>query len=229
MIAEAAAGQGPTLLVDAAPNPLPLAISYDATANMSFTAPSAHRGLAWSLSGSTGRAKAAIGNSKIATRLGGKTMWTLETVVDVANCTSTDCRVLTIATDVAGYGSAALIVNDSTHVSVYLDGAPTTFAVLAGVGRIVLHAVIDTTAAGAGERIQLFINGVAATETGGGQPAQNAVLTLGAGDSLVVGNVDTSNRSFAGTEFYAALYDVALTPLEITAQAAALAADDDTP
>jgi hypothetical protein len=229
LIAEAASGSAPTALIDAAPSPLPLPITY--SPNFQYTTVTGHRGIQWAaMAAHPARATAPISGTKVAARLGGATTWTLEVVVDVQALSppgGIDCRIITLANGTTTYGDAALVTSDLTHVNLFVNGVATTWAVTEASGRHVLHAVVDTAPVDPAQRAQLYVDGAPATLGGGAEPLQGETLTLAASESLSIGNVDTGGRSFIGVEYYAALYDVALSPTEVAANASALGADDD--
>jgi hypothetical protein len=224
---EAASGQAPAALVDAAPSPLNLPITY--TSNLSYAGARYHRGLASATAGDDGRADIALAGTKLATNLTGATTWTLEVVYQVKAVSppsGVDCRILTIATGTVGYGNAALVTSDTGHVDLEINGIGTAWPV-DETSVVVLHAVVDTSAASSVQRTQVFVNGGAVLNGGGTEPAQNAGLNIAATDHLTVGNVSVGGRSFVGDVLYAAIYDVAFTPAEVGKNASALMSSDD--
>ncbi|HEX5058901.1 MAG TPA: LamG-like jellyroll fold domain-containing protein [Kofleriaceae bacterium] len=224
-IDEAAAGQSPTQLTDAAANPFPLAMTY--TGTLSFTEVATQRGLHWTTPGDLGRASAPIDNTKITMALAGAKRWTYELVVDLRNATSGECRLISIGNGTATYGDAALITSDLTTLRLHVDATYAHWNVTFGSGRVVLHAVVDTTLATSTSRYQLFVNGTQALRIAGTVPVQDAGLVIPANDYLAIGNVEGAGRSPGGDVYYAAIYSDALTPAEITANTARLLANDD--
>jgi len=80
-IDEAASGQTPQQLIDAAPSPLNLTINY--TPSLTFTEVASNRGLHWALLGSSANARTTLDGTKILSGLNGHTTGTIEAVVDV--------------------------------------------------------------------------------------------------------------------------------------------------
>jgi hypothetical protein len=229
LIAEAGSGNAPAALVDAASDPLDLPITY--TPMLAYTTDSGHRGLAWTNPmADDGRADIAVAGTKIAQQLAGRTQWTIEAVYDVeAIGPGIDARIVTISTGSTGYGTATLLTSDRSHVTVEINGVGTAWPVDETQGRIVVHAVVNTNASSAGQRVQVYVAGAPMINGGGMPPNQGAGLGLAATDHLTVGNINTGGRSFKGKLYYAAFYNVALSQAEVVDNAAALAADDDHP
>ena len=140
-----------------------------------------------------------------------------------------DARIVTISTGTVGYGTATLLTSDRLHANVEVNGLGTAWPVDETKGRIVVHAVVNTTASGAGQRVQVYVGGAPMINGGGTAPNPGVGLALTATDHLSIGNVDTGGRSFVGKIYYAAFYNVALSQGEVVANAAALASDDDHP
>jgi hypothetical protein len=95
------------------------------------------------------------------------------------------------------------------------------------LGRSVLHVVVDTTDTPSTNRVRLYVNGVLQTATGGTQPAQNATINIGTGNSICLGNRDTQGRSMDGAIYYAALYANSLSATQVTDNSKILMAWDD--
>jgi hypothetical protein len=221
-IDEAAAGMQPAALIDSAPAPLALPVSY--TPALAYTQVATGRGLGWATSTDTGRASIAVAGTKLAALAGGRT-WTYELVVDV-RAPSSESRIISINDDVNGYGSAALLTGNLTDLR--LDAGP-QFAAWSGNvdlsrGRTILHVVVDTAAAA--DRATLHVDGaLIARSTGDFAP--DAMLAFGANDYFTLGNVEGSPRSFTGAIYYAAVYGAALSESEIANNVAVLLGGDD--
>jgi hypothetical protein len=227
-MAEAASGQTPTALLDAAPSPLDLPIAY--SSQLAYAGASGHRGLEWGSAGDSAVASVPLTATKLAVQLTGKTTWTFEVVADVKAVSppsGLDCRIFTIATGTNGYGTAGMITSDLGHVTVEINNSTaTTWAVDETQGPFVMDVVVDTNQP-PGSRVKFFLNGAAQPLGGGSEPTLGAGLAIAATDHLSVGNVDSGGRSFAGDETYAAIYNVALTSAEVARNASALQANDD--
>ena len=228
-INEAASGQMPAALVDSALQPLALPITY--TSKLAYTEDNGHRGLHQaSMTPDNARADVGVAGTKVGPLLAGKTQWTIEAVYDVQAIPATiNARIVTIATGITTYGTMALLTVDRAHVNLELNGVGTTWPVDETMGRVVVHAVVNTNATTASGREQVYVAGGPVINGGGTGPSQGAGLSLQATDHLTIGNVDTGGQSFQGTVYYVALYDVALSQSEVAQNAAALATDDDHP
>lgn len=225
-INEASSGQTPTALIDSAPNPLNLDITY--TGQMQFTETGGHRGLAWTTSADDARADVAVMGTKIRNQLNGSQTSTIEVVIDVNAVTSLSSRIVHIGNAMES-GECSLTSTNDARLTVRGSNADIgTFPVdLPGSGRIVVHAVVDTTLNTAGDRTRLYVDGVEVPNTGGINPIQNDTYSIGASSSFVIGNRAIGGRSVEGTIYYAALYSAALTPAEVANNAAILAVSDD--
>lgn len=219
---EAANGTTPTMVLDSAPNPANLPLTY--TPELAYTDTATGRGLRWTTQGTAGRASLATASSKF-TALNGATTWSYEIVVDVRNQGS-QSRIVSVNDNTNGYGTASMLTGGSTDLRLF---AGAELAAWSGVdlaaGRVVLHAVVDSTRST--DRAQLYINGTPRTLTS--DFASSTAIVLGANDFFTLGNVEGSSRSFEGDLFYVAMYTVTLTPAEIAANSALLLANDDRP
>src|SRR5262245_56645187 len=102
-IDEAASGQLPTELADAAPNPFPLALHY--TTQMAYTNVSGAHGLRWISFDDDGRGTALVMGSKLQA-LNGAQRWTFEVVVDLRDAgNGGEVRLVSIANGTAGFGA----------------------------------------------------------------------------------------------------------------------------
>ena len=223
-IDEASAGIDPTALVDSAPAPLALPLTY--SNGFRFAQLPTGWGLRWDSVTELGRASVMVGGTKLAALATTKT-WTYEVVLDVRT-PATESRIMTINDNVNGHGSASLLTGSATDLRLYMDPEAASWAGnvdLAG-GRIVLHAVVDTAAAS--NRATVHMDGQPVARSSADYAA-NTMPTFGANHYFTLGNVEGSARSFIGDLYYAAVYDVALTGPEIEANAKLLLANDDRP
>jgi hypothetical protein len=244
---EAASGTAPVAVLDAAPNPLHLPTSY--LNQLAYTEAGGNRGLRWPVAAVDGGPAAAIAGTKLQGFDGGTTL-TIEVVVDIDQATSSTSRLCNLG---AGpYSAFALgadlpeVVEDvpviGSPVDVEFRGRFTTadysyarFPVALGrLGRVVLHAVIDTSEDVRTDRMRLYVNGTREpiedlySELGGGMgPAQGEALFVEATETFSIGNRTLGSRSPEGTIFYTALYDYPLQQVQITHNALELLADDD--
>lgn len=225
-INEAASGQTPTQLVDSAPNPLNLGLTY--TDELSFTESGGNRGLQWTAAGGDARAEVAVNGTKIRNSLNGSQTGTIEVVIDIDDVTGFSSRISHIGSGMQS-GEFSLTSTSTGSLTVRVKGFDVgTFPVnLPASGRIVVHAVLDTTLATAGNRTRLYVDGAEIANTGGFDPLHNDTIAIGMSSSYVLGNRAIGDRSFQGTLHYGALYSAALTPAEIANNAAVLSASDD--
>ena len=223
-IDEAASGQGPTQLEDAAPTPMPLALHY--TNAMSFAQP-ASRGLHWTTADDEGRASAPVDSTKIISMLDPSTTFTLEVVASLQSTGAGEDRFISVANGTTTYGSIALITSDLLSLRLHLGTSTVYWSVPWAQGRLVLHCVVDTNQPTATDRALLYINGALATRTAGNSPSLGYTPPILTTDYLTVGNVEGAGRSPGGDVTYAAIYTTALSPSQVATNAQRLAANDD--
>ena len=227
---EAASAQGPSELLDAAPNPLNLGLTY--SPQLSFTTVSPNRGLHWTAASSAGDARATITGTKFHNLLHGSTTATIEAVVDVAAVGGGNCHITTVGPG-GNAGDLSLHTTNDTSVRLSWHSATNigTWTVpITTSGRVVLHAVLDTTEPSTADRTKLYVDGEAAVLTSGTQPALNATVDLTPSTTFVIGNgVGTSTLSIGGTIFYVAYYAGALSEQEVATNIKLLAVSDDSP
>ncbi|WP_156338755.1 hypothetical protein [Chondromyces crocatus] len=236
VINESPSSETPTELMDVAPDPLPLPITFaDALA---FTEDmNDHRGLTWPARGQGGRAARSIQNTKVATHLDQAQRLTLELVADVTDSDggSTLTRLFYLGTSDSVDQLSLIPRNDGANLRLYFNdnNADAHTGVqwpvnLHTAGRIVLHVVLDTTKATDSERVTLYRNGSALSPEGTPTwPGENERLNLTGTNSLALGNRPSGGRSIQGTLYYAAVYMRALTSNEVESNAAVLLANDD--
>jgi hypothetical protein len=182
---------------------------------------------------SSGDARVAITATKVYTALHGSMTATVEAVVDVlaVDTGSYGSPIVSIKASGASEGLVLQSSNPAELTLIWHGGANiATWAVpLSSSGRIVLHAVLDTTQASAPARTMLYVNGAPSALSGGQTPAQNATIDLTAATAFVVGSGVTSSLSIAGNIYYLAMYSSALSASEVAANAALLQGSDDAP
>jgi len=226
-IDEAAAGTAPAELIDSAPNPLNLPITY--AQGLAYVETGDNRGLRWTTEESDGRALASAAGTKIANALGGSTTATVELVVDVVSVTGGTPHPRLVFLGGAGASFARLGVNVHTvdELNIRFDTLPAgTFP--SGAGRQVVHLVVNTALGAPPARRKLYRDGIQAP-SGGDMIAQGATLTVGPQAVLCLGNRPSGGRSPLATLYYGALYAEALTDEEVAHNAQVLAGDDDHP
>jgi len=223
-IAEASSGQAPTALVDVAPSPLPMPISY--TNNLDYAQVGGHLGLSWLAAGSSGTVAVAAAGTKIAQALTASKTATIEVVAQIAAATGNPLARLGHPT----LGSQfSVLVTTMTGVEVLFGGGQNcgSWPVNFSAGRQVLHAVLDTSQPTVATRLQVYVNGTLV--------APSASTTCPAADqgldpsqsTYSIGSRTDSAASIQGTIFYAALYSAALTPAEVATNATLLLVNDD--
>jgi hypothetical protein len=227
-IDEADAGQTVLELQDAAPDPLPLAITYGP--ELTFATDGENRGLEWTAPELDGRASVAVDGSKLVALHGSKT-GTIEVVIDVDEVTSSNSRISHIGFDFEG-GRFSLTSPTTSRLRLFWQDSelagdwPVPLAML---GRVVVHAVLDTSLPDPADRARLFVNASPVARIGGTPPALDQVIDLSTGTHYVLGNREIGLRSFRGRLYYAAMYTSALTTDEVLHNAAILSTDDDAP
>lgn len=256
-INEAGAGTGPGELVDSAPDPLPLALSYgdvnDALPmggaggvggaggggvggapgpggpNMSFTEVDGHRGLTWIHKNISGRASTSVSNTKVL-QLDQTTQGTIECVAEIEDAGGTSACGRLSHLGVNNYGSFTLCVGTPSRIDAFFNRRQVEAWSTSLSGRIVLHYVLDTALVDPAARVLMYLDGA---DLGVGNaadepPMEGELLELSTG-LYALGNRIDEEASFMGTLFYCALYSVAFTPEEVANNAALLLLGDDAP
>jgi hypothetical protein len=224
-IDEAPSGTDPTELIDAAPDPLPLALSYAGV--MTFGERDGQRGLLFSAKEQLDVASTPIAGTKIFTRLSGKTTATLEVVVAIDDASISQSRLIYVG-EASEAGRFSLNAPQVDRVYVNWRGYDRigAFVVDLGPARVVLHAVLNTTAEPE-HRVRAFANGSPLPRIGGLIPGEGAGILLDGDEDLMIGNRPSGYRTPEGAIFYGAVYDVALSDEEVLRNAKALLASDD--
>ncbi|MFN0245348.1 MAG: LamG-like jellyroll fold domain-containing protein [Kofleriaceae bacterium] len=224
-IDEAASGQPQTLLVDSAPTPISLPITYGEAQYVETT--EGHRGLQWAAVSGDGKIEQAL-SGKLFTRLTNSLDITIEVVVQItaSGSSGSESQITGLRGSNPDFMLTALNTTDLRFFRPFgTEGATWTNANMQQ--RMVLHLVYDTSLQNANSRIELFRDGSMLVKTTGSVPMQNTEVNLGSSDALMIGNRQNQDRSINGTIFYVAYYDVALTATEIMTNTERLLANDD--
>jgi hypothetical protein len=225
---EAASGTAPTELIDHAPNPENLTLTYEG--EMSFDEVDGNRALSWAAFEQSSRASMPVAGSKIVQLQATKTA-TIEVVLEMSQVSSSHTRLSHIG-ESTDAGQFTLSSSAITRAQLYVNGwnrIGLWEVDFQSLGRMVLHAVLDTAQADAEDRQRLYINGAPAVRVGGSLAVQDLVIDVGTTTHYVIGNREIGSRSGLGKIYYAALYTDALTDAEIVNNAATLLFDDDAP
>lgn len=232
-IDEATGGRDPVELEDAAPDPLPLNISY--AGQLDFIEQEGHRGLRWTTTGTVGRAAADLAeDGKVWLALDGSTTGTIELVVHVEEVKpegsrlsqigeGDDSGVFTLRIDEPGSFAFNWNNNDGGRVSWAAD--------VNNLGRAVVHVVFDSSQADQEDRVKLYVNGEAQERTGGTPPGRDQAIDIvnGSSTAYVLGNTEQADRAVRGTFYYASMYSAALDQGEVAHNTTILLANDDGP
>ncbi|MBK9266761.1 MAG: hypothetical protein IPM54_44120 [Polyangiaceae bacterium] len=213
---EAASGKMPTHAVDSAPNPLNLPITYVGGSNqLQYTNVASGRGLEWADDDNSGVAKIPVDPTKVKAMLDGKQKATIELVARVDTATGNYNRLLAIGA--GGTNRFTLGVYDDPEYNFEMNNlvAGRWSANFSGMGRAVLHLVVDTTHGNSANRVRFYVDGALQSSIGGTAPSQNATIALTTGMSLCLGNRDSEGRSINGAIYYAALYERAFSTADI--------------
>jgi hypothetical protein len=226
---EATTGQMPTELIDSAPDPLNLPITYVTEMNFSQAAPG-QTGITWDAAGLDGRPTAPVDGSKLITRLQTSKVATTELVLEILDVTSSNSRLLFTGLD-ANTGRLTMATSATQYLTFYVNDtrAAASFLDVESMGRMTLHAVFDSTQTAPEDRARIYINGGPLPSFDITVPALDDVLDLQTGRHFAIGNREIGGRSIEGTIFYAAIYDEALTDAQVLQNAVLLLENDDTP
>jgi Concanavalin A-like lectin/glucanases superfamily len=226
-IDEAASGTNPQHLDDFAPAPLDLPLTY--SAGLAYTAVAGNRGLKWAAPNTVGDGRIAIAGTKIVNALNGSTEGTIEAVVDVEAVNAGNTHITCIGPGgnaggfsliAAGPNAVRLVWHEGVNIGTW--SVPITTS-----GRVVLHAVLDTGLSTSSARTRLYVNGQAATSSGGTPPAMSATIDLTPDIDFVIGNAVGTPLSIGGTIYYVAMYSGALSQQDIATNTQRLLASDD--
>lgn len=226
-IDEAESGQGPTMLSDAAPDPLPLTIDYNE--ELSFSGGPGKRGLQWSDGATSARAFAAIAATKISAMLDGSTQATIEMVVEL-DAVLISGSVLAMIGNGNDFGDLSLVAGGDGQLGFFWRSGADIYVWDTDVldaGRLVLHAVLDSARADPIMRGRYYVNGMQQVQ---GNPSVGIgqTIDLAADGHLAIGSAVAEPFSPRGIIAYVAYYNVALSEADILVNVARLNVSDDT-
>jgi hypothetical protein len=152
----------------------------------------------------------------------------MEAVVEIETATGGGSRIIHIGEPATQNTEMGMTIDDAGLVELRWNGnthvAEWNNTNLLGGGRHVVHLVVDVDAQA---RARLYLDGQELPATGASGPGQGEVLSLMAISELVLFNRTEGARTFEGVGYYAAIYDTALSPQDVSANAQALLAWDD--
>lgn len=222
---EASSGTAPMALDTGRPPYLDLFLSPSGSGPVYASAASG-RSIRWTNAGVGGGFIASASN-KIFNQLDGSREVTVEVVVDLDDADSSGSRLFHIGsgstTDLGlmiTNGSVIFPVNGSYSIEWNLQVGNLS-------GPTVLTVVFDSSRFNINDRIDFFVNGSRGPTSQIG-PAPNVAFDFGPGTDVVIGNRPSGSRSIDGDIGYVAVYDRALSSLEVAANAAALLVSHDT-
>lgn len=229
LIAEADSGQAVTELVDAAPSPLAIPITY--IPELTFAADTeGRRGLNFSVTNGAGRAAVGVDGTKVSQQIHASGTATIEVVADIVDIDN-PAGFLFIGQNIWTQ-RLALIAWEETLVTVVMNdggGWADFFVDVPAIGRTVYHGVLDTDAVAPEDRIRLYLNGARLTPIDTNFPTQGALIDLSIGNMLTIGNDANNTYSPEGMIFYVALYSSAFTDEQVSQNTPLLLYDDDVP
>ncbi|MFY0538171.1 hypothetical protein [Nannocystis pusilla] len=237
---EAKDGQGPKHALDAAPEPLDLPLVYDMGAmNPVYAEQDGHRGLRWPKPELHGRATLPVADTKVQTALQNRTAATIELVLEIDAVTLFGSRLLHVGRSFE-MGHFTLRSSALDRLEFYWKGnnlAGVWSLDWAGLGRVVVHLVLDTGQPEPIHRVRLYVDGAAVADGmdfGLMHPNQNEAIAIPTDPNIplyfALGNRGADgDRSFQGILYYAAIYANALSETQLQQNAEILAGNDDTP
>jgi len=226
---EADMGMTPLEIIDHAPPQLNLACDYS-QADMAFVDDPLGRGLSWSTLSVDDGAATLIDGSELKSRLQLGTAATIELVMQAVQIDNSVSHIfgINVSSTLPRFG---LVSTSLTELAFYWQPSPVRIGLWTVdlTARNVFHVVLNTAEVADSDRVRLFRNGTAVTNTTATFPGQDQLLDLSTSARLVAGNRITGGANMVGTIYYAAIYDDALTPEEIAQNSAVLTASDDPP
>ena len=223
---EAASGTGPSDLVDSAPSPLALPISYG---QASYVEEGGNKGLRWPSVSGNGVAQRSLSGTKILNGLTASDAVTIEVVIDIDDAGG-DGQNAQIAGLRGGNPDFMLKAQGNSGFRFFRPYGPlgALWENVHSQERMVLHLVYNANDPTPDNRIRLYKDGVLAPKTTSSPPQPGDNPGLGGGDFLVIGNGQSSpTDSILGTIYYVAMYKEALNLTEITNNHARLIVNDD--
>src|SRR3569623_980699 len=174
---------------------------------------------------------ATLASTKVNTALAGLQKVTLEVVIDSAASTSTYDSYFVVS-DGSSVGLVGIVVNHGAG-GLFADAgdgnSPNAGNIRYAIptsGVLVIHLVVDSTQATAANRFLIYVNGAVVTPTIIDQIGLNVALDTGFNWSTATVKMGESGAS-ARKLYYAALYATALTSGQVSANATALAVNND--
>jgi hypothetical protein len=219
--------EGSKVAHDAAPDPLDLTIDTVDGEPASVTDRNGHAGLTWSVAGVDGIASTPLANTKLMT-LDGATVLTFEMVANVQGVTLQGSRFI----DFGSFTPSLTLGSDepnTVHLRVYENNEVAVWPVsFEALGRVVIHLVVNAALPEL-DRAKLYLDGVAVTPSVLDPGALTQPFNLANAEAFALGNRPSlpSARSFAGTLYYAAIYDVAFDQDRVVQHAKRLQDNDD--
>lgn len=249
-IDEAASGQMPLTVNDAAPMPTALNVQPAGASSMAFhfiEALPGQRGIEWSQIGMDAMLVAAMSpdpNNKFRSRLNHHRFATLEAVIEIDDFIDGGTIFsLNQANDRECFGLYLSRANFDDIFEFWWSGgmySPPP-GILAGEwnmypayqhSRVVIHLVLDTLQSGDNDRVRLYVDGSEIPHrpfTNTAPPEHGAEISIESGNDiyLALGNRAGGSHSIAGILFYMAIYDVAFNAGRVYDHVSLLSVTDD--
>lgn len=221
------------LVFDAIAPPVDLSVELNGTGFPKLTGEPGVRGVTWDQAGTDGYVRTAIAGTKLES-LDGAQQATIEAVLSLTAVSDGETRLIHFGANTES-GRFSLRADDINTIELWIDDTMrVSWPVDLSAPRLVLHLVYDSDETDEADRARLYVGGALARDG-------SVASAISSGSSLDIasqapvtfhiGNRDgsspTDGRSAAGTYHYVALYDVALSALEVGTNAAALATRDD--
>ncbi len=226
-IDEAATGQAPTELTDAAADPLPLPITYGTA--LGFDEVAGNRGLRWQQAGEDCGPSISVSGTKVRDALNSTTAATIEIVARVEEAHSLGSPLFYVG---VGSASGYLALHARSAFELELTASQLVKAnwnALVLSNRTILHLVIDTNQSSADDRVRLYADGsLVPTSSSPSSPFSQGEMLTTAGSLAFGDRPGTTAQSLKGTVFYLAIYAGALNAEEVAHNATLLTASDDT-
>lgn len=229
---EASSGTTPTQVFDTTGNSNHLSINYGTNGGL-WTSDAQGNGFEFPLNPGSGSA-ANLSISDLSgtefTTYNAATEASFIMVVDLDDGMADSSRLFQIGTT-SGDGSFALSDNGSTIRIRWAEdtgetGDSVNYPSIEGVGKRIIHGIVDSTEAVGADRCKMYVNNVLQTASEGVIPL-NAAPIVDATRSLEVGNRGDGIRSIDGKIYFLAFYDRALTPQEVSESYTALLTNHD--
>ena len=227
--AEASSGTGPSAILDTSSGTaLNATITYGASGQ--WTSIGAGRGL--NFGGTATSVTGSLSGTKVQTALGGATAVTVEWCIDSALSSSTYDSYLEIV-DGSSTHVVSMTVNHSQGGLIFsaAEGAfPNDCLIKCTIptsGVLVIHVVVDSTQATAGNRVKVYVNGSLQSITIVDQIGLNAALDAGFNWSTATLTMGAVGAAPQGVTYEGLIYASALNSTEVAAHATSIAANND--